>query len=365
MTKIFIVVNNAWYAYNFRLNLAKFLVRSGHCVAFVMPFDEKYTSLLKDEFEVFSIGFDPKGINPLTDLKTIFEIFKLYYKIRPQVVLNFTIKPDLYSSIVARILGIKSVSNITGLGTIFVKENFVTKIAEILYKVALKKNSVVFFQNGDDAALFLNRNLIAPDRFKLLPGSGVDIDKFSPQAMKESNEFVFLFIARLIKDKGICELIDAANRLSKKYKFKLWLLGEKGVKNNTAVNDDELNSWLKSGFISYLGKTDDVREYIAKCDCVVLPSYREGTPRSLLEAAAMAKPIVTTNAVGCKEVVKHGFNGLLCEIKNADDLAAKMEQMLNLSSDELKKMGQNGREMIVKKFDERIVLEEYLAAVKD
>lgn len=364
MTKIFIVVNNAWYAYNFRLNLAKFLTKNGYKVAFVMPFDEKYTLLLKSEFEVFNIYFDAKGINPLVDLKTVFELFRLYRKTRPQMVLNFTIKPNLYSSVAARILGIKSISNITGLGTIFVKENLITKLAEILYKVALKKNSMVFFQNGDDAGLFLNRNLVARGQIKLLPGSGVDTGKFSPQVLEKSDEFTFLFIARLIKDKGVCELIDAAKELSKKYKFKLWLLGEKGVQNNTAVSDKELNSWLKSDFISYLGKTDDVREYIARCDCVVLPSYREGTPRSLLEAAAMAKPIVTTNVAGCKEVVEHGFNGLLCEVKNSGDLADKMGQILNLSGDELEKMGQNGREKITREFDEKIVLKEYLAAVK-
>ena len=364
MTKVFIVVNNAWYAYNFRLNLAKILAQNGYNVAFVMPFDEKYTSLLKNEFEVFDIYFDAKGISPLVDLKTILKLFKLYRKTKPEIVLNFTIKPNLYSSIAARILGIKAISNITGLGTIFVKENLVTRIAEILYKIALKKNSVVFFQNTDDAELFLDRKLVKQNIVKYLPGSGVDTDKFCPRVVNKSEEFIFLFIARLIKDKGICELIDAASRLNKKYKFKLWLLGEKGVQNNTAVSDEELNLWLKNDFINYLGKTDDVREYIEKCSCAVLPSYREGTPRSLLEVAAMAKPIITTNTAGCKEVVKHGVNGFLCEVKNAGDLADKMEQMLNLSSNELKKMGQNGRKKIAKEFDEKIVLNKYLVAIK-
>ena len=364
MTKVFIVVNNAWYAYNFRLSLARFLKKNGYRVEFVMPFDEKYTKIIQSEFEVFHIYFDSKGVSPFTDLKTIFKLFSLYRKNHPQIVLNFTIKPNLYSSLVARILGIKSISNITGLGTIFIKENLITKIAEILYKIALKKNSVVFFQNSDDVKLFLDRGLVMPSQFKLLPGSGIDTSKFCPQVVKKSDKFVFLFIARLIKDKGIYELINAAIKLSKKYKFELWLLGEKDVQNNTAVSDCELKSWLKNDFISYLGKTDDVRKYIAKCDCVVLPSYREGTPRSLLEAAAMAKPIVTTNTAGCKEVVEHNFNGLLCDARNVDDLLIKMEQMLSFGEDVLKKMGQNGRDKIVRSFDEKIVLKKYLSVIK-
>ncbi|WP_249291442.1 glycosyltransferase [Campylobacter curvus] len=206
--------------------------------------------------------------------------------------------------------------------------------------------------------------MIDETKSDLLPGSGVDTDKFSPVKNSKNTKFIFLFIARLIKDKGICELIEAVQILSKnRDDFSLYLLGETGVKNKTAISKDELEIWLKNDFINYLGKSDDVRDTICGSDCVVLPSYREGTPRSLLEAASMAKPIVTTNVTGCKEVVDDGINGLLCEVKNAKDLAQKMEKMLNLSDEERRRMGTSGREKMIKRFDEKIVISKYLEII--
>ncbi|WP_258058383.1 glycosyltransferase [Campylobacter hyointestinalis] len=168
----------------------------------------------------------------------------------------------------------------------------------------------------------------------------MDLDKFKPSPKVDNDKFIFLFIGRLIRDKGISELIEASIMLGAKYdNFKIWLLGELGVQNNTAISQDELNGWLKNDFIEYLGTTDNVADIIAKSDCVVLPSYREGTPRSLLEAAAMAKPIITTNTVGCRDVVSDGINGLLCEVANAKDLAGKMEKMLNSSTEQQRLWG--------------------------
>ncbi|MFW5613626.1 MAG: glycosyltransferase family 4 protein, partial [Campylobacter hyointestinalis] len=274
-------------------------------------------------------------------LKTIFELYKLYKQLKPDIVLNFTIKPNIYSSLICRYLKIPCISNITGLGTIFIKQNFITKIAKFLYKIALNKNKSIFFQNDDDKKLFLKYNLISQkNNIDVLPGSGVDLDKFKPSPKVDNDKFIFLFIGRLIRDKGISELIEASIMLGAKYdNFKIWLLGELGVQNNTAISQDELNGWLKNDFIEYLGTTDNVADIIAKSDCVVLPSYREGTPRSLLEAAAMAKPIITTNTVGCRDVVSDGINGLLCEVANAKDLAGKMEKMLNSSTEQQRLWG--------------------------
>ncbi|MFW5607153.1 MAG: glycosyltransferase family 4 protein [Campylobacter hyointestinalis] len=366
MNKIFIVANSAWYAYNFRLNLAKALSDSGYKVCFVVPSDEKYTSILRLDFEVHNIKIDSKGINPLVDIQTIYKFYKVYKKEKPSIVLNFTIKPNIYSSLICRYLKIPCISNITGLGTIFIRQNLITKIVKFLYKIVLKKNKLIFFQNQDDRDLFLNYNLIGKtSKTDILPGSGVDLDKFKPSLKTNDDKFIFLFIGRLIKDKGIIELVEASLLLSKKYNnFELWLLGEFKVQNNTAISLEELNAWLSNNFIKYLGTTDNVASVIAKTDCVILPSYREGTPRSLLEAAAMLKPIITTNTIGCKDVVDDGVNGFLCEVQNVEDLTYKMEKMLNLSTKKRNQMGSAGRKKIMQKYNEKFVINKYLYEIK-
>lgn len=364
--KIAIVINNSWYAYTFRLNLAKILKKNGYTICFIAPYDSVYSEIIKKEFEFFHIDIDSKGINPINDLKTIFEFYKLYKKIKPDIVLNFTIKPNLYSSIVSGLMNIYSISNITGLGTIFIKETFITKIAKLLYKLALHYNYKVLFQNNDDRELFIKYKLIKKEKAGLVPGSGVDLCKFIPQNnIRRNKEFTFLIIARILKDKGIIEYIEAAKELKKKYKnVKFQILGSVGVQNNTAITIDELKLWISDGIIEYLGVTDNVQDVIAHIDCVVLPSYREGMPRSLLEACAMEKPIITTNVVGCKNVVDDSITGYFCNVKDPIDLANKMEKMISLSNEERDNMGKAGRKKIIKEFDEKIVINKYLESIK-
>jgi len=367
MIKIAIVLNNSWYAYNFRLNLARDLKTNGYEVIFIAPYDEKYSELIKKEFLFFHVDINSKGINPIVDIKTMFSLYKLYKTIKPNVVLNFTIKPNIYSSIVSGIIGIKSISNITGLGTIFIKQSLITKIAKLLYKLALSFNEIVFFQNKDDKKLFIYNKLIVEEKTDLLPGSGVDLRKFIPiESETDKDKLKFLLIARLLKDKGIYEYIESIKILRKKYaNIEFQILGAVGVENKTAISRDELQLWIDDGLINYIGTTDNVQIVIANADCIVLPSYREGVPRSLLEACAMEKPIIATNVVGCKEVVNNGVNGYLCEVKNSQDLADKMEMMINLSEEERKNMGKAGREKIVKEFDEKIVINKYLQTIKE
>lgn len=365
MQKVVITLNSSWQAYNFRLNVARALKGNGYKVIFIAPYDNKYSELIKKEFDFYDISIDPKGINPIKDFSTMLSLYKLYHGIKPDIILNFTIKPNIYSSIIAGLLNIKVISNISGLGTIFIKQSIITKVAKLLYKIALSFNTKVFFQNNDDKRLFIENKLIRKEKTDLLPGSGVDLSKFIPINNQNDTTFKFLLIARLLKDKGIMEFIDAIKILNKKYNnVEFQLLGAVGVSNKTAISQSELDIWIKNGLINYLGTTDNVQEVIAKCDCVVLPSYREGTPRSLLEACAMEKPIIATNVVGCKEVVSDGINGYLCEVKNAKDLAKKMEMMINLSNEQRKNMGQSGRDKIVTEFDEKIVIKKYLNSIK-
>jgi len=367
LLKIAIVLNSSWQAYNFRLNLAKSLKVHGHEVFFVSPYDEKYSALIGRSFKHFNINIDSKGINPINDIRLIFSLSRLYKLEKPDIVLNFTIKPNIYSSIVSGLMGIKSISNITGLGTTFIKQSLVTKIVKLLYKNSLRFNNKVFFQNIDDKKLFIENKLVRKEKVSLLPGSGVDLDKFTPiKKNRVVDKFRFLLIARLLKDKGIIEFNEAAKIIKGRYSsVSFEILGELGALNRTAIGQIELQSWIDSGLVEYLGISDNVEDIIACSDCVVLPSYREGIPRSLLEACAMEKPIIATNVVGCKDVVDEGVNGYLCKVKDAKDLSDKMEIMINLSEEEREKMGKSGRIKMIEKFDEKIVIQKYLNVISE
>lgn len=233
--------------------------------------------------------------------------------------------------------------------------------AIFLYKMAFRFPRKVFFQNPDDLALFLNNNLVPAKSADLLPGSGIDLKKFQPSEFKRNESFTFLLISRLITDKGILEYIEAVKKLKNKgVAARFQLLGAKDPDHRRGIKLPVIDEWIKSNTIEYLGTTDDVRQFINQADCIVLPSYREGTPRTLLEAASSSKPIVATDVPGCHHVVENNYNGLLCKLKNADDLALKMEQILALDDATLKQFGENGRRKIEIEFDEELVISKYM-----
>ena len=364
--KIVICLNTSWNIYNFRINLAKALKKNSYEVILVAPRD-KYSDKISKEFEYYDVYMNNKGTNPKEDLKTLMEFYKLYKKIKPDVVLNFTIKPNIYGNIACHLLKIKTINNISGLGTVFIKQSLVTKVVKLLYRFSLNKSSKVFFQNKDDKDLFINNNLTIENKCDLLPGSGIDINRFKPISLikQNNNKFKFLLIARMLWDKGIGEYVEAAKILKEKYpSIEFQMLGAVDVVNKTAISKEKMQIWVDSGLVSYLGVTDDVIKFISKADCIVLPSYREGTPRTLLESASMAKPIITTNTVGCKEVVDDNVNGFLCKVKSSEDLAKKMEEMYCLNEDDRLKMGELGREKMIREFDETIVIKKYLDTIK-
>jgi len=216
--------------------------------------------------------------------------------------------------------------------------------------------------------MFTGENLVDKRKCDILPGSGVDTYRFTPVSYKKEDEvFRFLLVARMLWDKGIGEYVEASKIIKSKYKnIEFQMLGFLDVENNSAVSKEQMQESVGAGFVNYLGISDNVKEEIAKVDCIVLPSfYREGTPRILLESASMAKPIITTNNVGCRDVVDDGVNGYLCEIRNAQDLANKMETLLSLSESERIEMGKRGREKMILEFDESIVIGKYLITLKN
>jgi len=366
MKKIIIVSNTSWSLFNFRLGIARSLKDSGYKVILIAPYDQ-YSNRLNEEFKYYDIYMNNKGTNPKEDFKTTIEFYKLYKKIKPDIVLHYTIKPNIYGTIACDILGIKTVNNIAGLGTLFINQNFVTKIAKFLYKYSQSKADKIFFQNSDDYEMFTNEGLVEKSKCDVLPGSGVNTSKFIPvEYEKVDDKFRFLLIARMLWDKGVGEYVEAAKIIKSKYPHvEFQLLGFLDVINKSAISKEQMQEWVDEGFVNYLGVSDNVKEEIAKADCIVLPSfYREGTPRTLLESASMAKPIITTDNVGCRDVVDGGVNGYLCEVRNAKDLADKMEMMLNLSEDERKAMGEAGRVKMINEFDEGIVIGKYLDTLK-
>lgn len=359
--KIAIVINTSWNIYNFRLGLLNALKKEGHEIICIAPKDDYSKKLEEFGFEYYNININNKGTNPIEDTKLIFDFYKIYKKINPDVILQYTIKPNIYGSIAARLLGKKVISNISGLGTVFLNDNFSSKIARWLYKISLVKNEV-FFQNHEDKNLFINHGLVKEKQTDMLPGSGINVNFYKPFEKNIQNKnLTFMFIARLVKDKGISEFIEAIKIIKQKFpNIQFKLLGSLYPGNPTAIKETELNSWIKDGLVNYLGHSDDVKTEILKVDCVVLPSYREGLSRVLLEAASLAKPIITTNTPGCKDVVDDNINGFLCEVKNSNDLAQQIEKMINLSQEERVSMGKKGREKIIKEFDEKIVIKKYM-----
>lgn len=363
-----IVLNTSWNIYNFRLALIQTLRKEGYRVVLIAPKDEYSKKLEEDGFIYYPIKIDNKGVNPFVDLSLIHEFHKLYKEIKPDLILNYTIKPNIYSSLAGKLLGITTVNNITGLGTVFLNNNLSSKIAQRLYKVALH-NNVVVFQNREDRSIFIEKQLVKKENARLILGSGIDTKRFKTKNRSHKNKrFTFLMIARLIKDKGINEYIEAiriirGSEYAQRCTFKI--LGSLYLSNPTAVSKQELDGWIAEGLIEYLGHSDSVQEEIDKVDCVVLPSYREGLSRVLLEASSMSKPIITTNVAGCKEVVEDGVNGYLVNVKSSLDLAEAMKKMLNLSFHKLSLMGYEGRKRVIDNFSQEEVIAHYLALIRE
>jgi glycosyltransferase involved in cell wall biosynthesis len=261
--------------------------------------------------------------------------------------------------------GIPSINNVTGLGTVFIRQNLTSRIAEMLYRFTFRFPHTVFFQNEDDRQLFLDKKLVKEEITEVLPGSGIDIQRFKAKLpFSKKTQFTFLMIGRLLYDKGILEYIEAIRLMRKKgLKARFQVLGKLEPNKNLGITADQIEEWVKDGLVEYLGCVEDVCPLIEQADCVILPSYREGTPRTLLEAASLGKPIIATDVPGCRETVDDGLNGFLCKVKDPVDLAAKMTQMMNLNENSLRRMGTHSRNLAVTKFDQNIVIRKYQTAV--
>lgn len=362
MAHVLVAANSSWNLENFRSGLIRELLREGHEVTTVSPDAHGLT--------VEGVGvrhrrwkLDRSGKNPLKELLSVLRFGMIIVKERPDLVLAFTIKPNLYASIVSRLFKIPMVSTVTGLGTTFLGGRALRGAASFLYRVAFRRARVVF-QNGDDQALFIRERLVRDGQSRVLPGSGVDLSHFSPSELPKDTRF--LMIARLLRDKGVREFVGAARILKEKLPSATFsLLGELDTQNTSAIQSQELEAWIKEGVIEYLGSTSDVRPFIEQCAAVVLPSYREGLPRTLLEGAAMARPLIGTDVPGCRTLVRDGVTGFLCEARNVDSLAAAMERFAHASHEERARLAARARAMVQDEFDEALVFRAYLETVRE
>ena len=310
--------------------------------------------------ERIPVEIDRAGLNPLADLRLLARYRSLLKWLRPAAFLGYTIKPNIYGSLAAASLGIPAVPNVSGLGTAFIQGGPLQAIVTQLYRVGFARAPVVFFQNEEDCALFVERRIVRPDRARVVPGSGVDLERFTPTPLPQGPA-TFLFIGRLLRDKGVVEFVEAARSLRRGYPaMRFQLLGGLDEGNRTAIRQSEIDSWVAEGVVEWLGTTDDVRPSIAAATAVVLPSYREGLPRSLLEAAAMARPLIAADVPGCRDVVEDGVNGYLCAVRSATSLADGMLRLAHLPPAQQLAMGEAGRRRVQERFSEAFVIRAYL-----
>ena len=356
---IVLSANSDWNIANFRPGLICALRGAGYDPIVIAPQDPAADDRMRElDVERIPIRIDRSGLNPVADLRLLADYRRLLGRIQPAAYLGFTIKPNIYGSMAAATLGIPAIPNVSGLGTAFIRRGVLQSIVTALYRLGFSKAPAVFFQNDEDRSLFVGRRIVRAKQSRVLPGSGVDLSRFAPVAPNEGPP-VFLLVARLLRDKGVIEFVQAARSLGSQG-MHFQLLGPIDEDNRTAIGRLELERWVEEGVIEYLGVTDDVRPFLAAATAVVLPSYREGMPRSLLEAAAMGRPLIATDVPGCRDVVEDGVNGYLCTIRDPVSLASAMRRLAGLPPTDRIVMGEAARRKVQEQFSEELVIGAYL-----
>lgn len=369
MARLLVIGPYAASLRSFRGDLMKEFNNIGYEVFAVAP-EKGYEEDLKEIGVTYiNLPMERTATDPLKDLNYLVALIRLIRKIKPDTVFCYAVKPVIYGSLAVSITGrfrrISVFSMVTGLGFVFIGNSFLQRtlrpIIKLMYKFALQKNQRVFFQNPDDLKAFVEMGLVNRGKSVLVNGSGVDTEKYS-LAETKTEPLSFLLIARIIKDKGILEYIEAARIIKERYpEVKVKILGPYDP-NPSAIKPEELKQWISGGCVEYLGETDDVRPFIKETSVYVLPSYREGTPRSVLEAMSMGRPVITTDAPGCRETVRHGYNGFLVPIKDSQSLAEAMEKFIK-NPELIAEMGKRSRELAEEKYDVRKVNQVILRAM--
>jgi glycosyltransferase involved in cell wall biosynthesis len=351
--------------YFFRKGVLRDLIAKGYEVHVICPYDYKTADLIALGCIHHQIDFSTRSVNPWADFKLFIRLFNCYRRIRPGMIFHYTIKPNVYGTLAASLLYIRSIAIVTGLGYVFINNNWINRQVKRLYKFALHYAHQVWFLNQSDINDFLSNDLVDEDKVFHLPGEGVNLYEFQQSPMPDASQFTFILIARMLKDKGVYEYVEAARILKRRYpNLRFRLLGPADSDNPTAITKTQMDEWQNSGFVEYLGAAPDIRPYVANAHVVVLPSYREGVSKVLMEAAAMGRPLIASNVPGCIELIDDDVNGYLCEVRDAESLADKMELILAKTSDELQQMGIASRSKMRNEFDEQKIISIYNEVIK-
>lgn len=359
---IALVSNSTWSLFNFRRDIIRMLLRDGFRVLVIAPEDEYAQELILMGCSYEPIVFNNRTTNPLEDLQLYWKLRQLYRRHRPGFIFHYVAKPNIYGTLAARRWNIPSVAVITGLGYAFSRKDLLNRFIRKVYKFSLSFATEAWFLNNDDANLFTQSKLVDIRKVKVLPGEGVNTEFFQPvYAEKPGARFQFLMVTRLLRSKGVALYADAARILKKKgFDAEYKLIGFFEPHHPDSISRSELQAWQDEGLLTYLGFASDVREHLAYADCFVFPSfYNEGVPRCIMEAASMGLPVITSANRGCREVIRHFETGFLCKKNDAFDLSEKMEWMMQVSDEKRRKMGLNGRQLMVDKFSVEHIYREY------
>lgn len=360
--RILILSNHFITLYNFRKELIIKLVENGHKVFISMPKSEENKFFSDMGCEIIETPVDRRGINPIKDIKLVIKYIKIMKNIKPDIIFSYTIKPNIYGSVASNLTKYRQVSNVTGTGATFLNENFVSKVAKLLYKISVKRTYKVFFQNIGDRDYFIKNKMIKGN-YEILPGSGVNLRQFELTELTSEDEFNFIFIGRVMKLKGIEEYLECARVIKERYPATNFLVA--GFIEEEVYKDiiDDFNS---RNIINYIGFQRDIKSWIKKCHCTVLPSHGgEGVPNVLLESAAMGRVCIASEINGSKDVIEDGKTGYLFDVGNDIALISKVERFIRLDDDAKKKMGLNGREKVVEEFDREKVIDAYIKEIEN
>jgi glycosyltransferase involved in cell wall biosynthesis len=367
LQRIAFVANTSWSIYKFRLYVIGKLVEKGFDVYVLAPRDA-YTPHFEHLPGLTYIELDHykgKTISPLQDLLLYRELLRHYRALQPNLIFHYTIKANIFGSLAAAAAGIPAISVITGLGFAFAGKGWLQFIAKTLYRSALQKTKEVWFLNEEDRRIFITQRLAPAEKTFILPGEGVDTNAFFPAPYQSGGkEVTFLLIARVIRTKGVYEFAQAAKQLqSQGLAVRCQLLGVSDKNNPSSIPFIQVLEWERKNILTYLGRTDEVPAFIEQADCIVLPSYREGLPLSLLEGASMAKALIAADTPGCRTLIDDGVNGYLCREKDGADLARKMTDYYHLPAAAKRQMGLAGREKVLRDFSRERILGIYLQKI--
>ena len=357
--KIILTANTSWYLFNFRASTIQEFIRLNYEVICIAPEDD-YTQQLKNLGCLYApLYMDNKGINPIKDAYLLFQFIRNYLLYKPDAIFHFTIKNNIYGTWAAKLLGVPVVNNISGLGTAFLSKGLLSVFVKLLYKTSQCFAYKVFCQNREDMQLLITQKLVPSQNLVLLPGSGVNLKRFHPslKSINHNKYFTFLYAGRMLQDKGLFELMEAMLAINKDLiQCNLILCGFSNADNRSAISISKLKEWDKIPGINWIGPSDNVELVMAEADCLVLPSYREGMPKTILEAGAMELPVVASNVPGCQNIIQDGLNGILCKPKDSFDLENAMRSMMRMTNEQRTIMGQEGRKKVKREFDEKIVV---------